>query len=193
MFDQTPMGNEILDFTPETLPQELLAALGRLVASASQTENVIEMAIAGFLGVDGEQGYAITAHMSAPLRASVLKSAAEIKFNDPALLDELDIIMEQIKLTQGYRNDLIHGSWCVRPSTGETILVSEEARTHVEVTSRPVTVDEIKLKASALYEAGMNLMRFLMAVDCVPALPSERIRGANTPKARKAARKKKGK
>jgi hypothetical protein len=191
--DRTPRGNEVLDFTPEKLPQDLLAALGQMAAAASQTETIIEMAIAGILGVDGERGYAITTHMPAPLRASVLRSAAEIRFADAAVLDELDIILDHIKLTQGYRNEMIHGSWCVHPTTGETILVSEEARTHVQVSSRPVTVDEIKLKAVALYEAGIDLMRFLIALDVVPDLPGDRVRGVNTPKARKAARKKNGK
>jgi hypothetical protein len=190
--DRTPAGNEVLDFTPHLLPQELLAALGLMAASAAQTEDIIEMAIAGVLGIDGERGYAVTCHMSAPLRASVLKSAAEIRFDNPAVLDELDILLDQIKLTQGYRNDMLHGSWCRRPSDGAIFLVSQEARTHVEIKSRPATIDEIKLKADALYNAGIDLMRFLIALDIVPAVPGDRPRGVNTPKARKA-RKKNGK
>jgi hypothetical protein len=55
-----------------------------------------------------------------------------------------------------------------------------------------VTVDEIELKADALYDAGIDLMRFLVALDVVPEVPGDRIRGVNTPKARKA-RKKNGK
>jgi hypothetical protein len=107
--DRTPRGNEVLDFTPHLLPQELLAALGLMAAAAAQTEDIIEMAIAGILGIDGERGYAVTCHMSAPLRASVLKSAAEIRFDNPAVLDELDILLDRIKLAQGYRNDMLHG------------------------------------------------------------------------------------
>jgi hypothetical protein len=190
--DRTPRGNEVLDFTPHLLPQELLAALGLMAAAAAQTEDIIEMAIAGILGIDGERGYAVTCHMSAPLRASVLKSAAEIRFDNPAVLDELDILLDRIKLAQGYRNDMLHGSWCRRPSDGKIFLVSQEARTHVEIKSRPVTVDEIELKADALYDAGIDLMRFLVALDVVPEVPGDRIRGVNTPKARKA-RKKNGK
>jgi len=163
-----------------------------MAASAAQTEDIIEMAIAGILGIDGERGYAVTCHMSAPLRASVLKSAAEIRFDDPAILDELDLLLDRIKLTQGYRNDMLHGSWCRRPSDGAIFLVSQEARTHVEIKSRPVTVDEIELKADALYEAGIDLMSFLIDLNVVPETPRERKRGVNTPKSRKA-RKKNGK
>ncbi len=190
---KTPNGNEVLDFEPEHLPHDFLAALGLMSASASHTDGIVEMAIAGMLGIDGEQGYAVTAHMSAPLRVSVLKAAAEIRFDNPKILDELDVIIDEITNAAGARNDMIHGAWCLKRSTNEVILVKQEARTHVNVTSRPMTVDEVKLKSRALYEAGINLMRFILAVDVLPALPRERVRGANYPKARKAARKKKGK
>lgn len=192
--DRTPSGNEVLDFDPANLPQDHLAAIGLMSAAASSTDSIIGMAIAGMLGIDGEQGYAVTAHMSAPLRASVLKSAAEIAISNPKLLDALDDIMEAIKNAANERNDIVHGSWCVRPSDGTVLLVQQEARTHVVITSRPVTVDEIKLKALTLHEAGMDLMRFITMLGLIPALPrTDRQRGVNTPKARKAARKKDGK
>ena len=192
--DKTPQGGEIYDFEPAKLPQEFLAALGQVSASASHTDSIVEMAIAGMLGIDGEQGYAVTAHMSAPLRTSVLKAAAEIKIDNPKALDELDVLLQRIADAMGARNQMLHGSWAIKPSTGEVMLIRQEARTHVEITSRPVTVDEIKLKALALYDAGIDLMRFLIALDLVPALPKAgRKRGVNTPSARKAARKKNGK
>ena len=57
-----------------------------------------------------------------------------------------------------------------------------------------MTVDEIKLKAFALYESGIDPMKFLIALDLVPALTNAtRKRGLNTPGAHKAARKKRGK
>jgi hypothetical protein len=181
--DRTPQGNEILDFEPAHLPQEHLAAIGLMSAAASSTDSVIEMAIAGMLGIDGEQGYAVTAHMSGPLRASVLRSAAEIIIENPKLLDVLDDIMDAIKDATNARNDIVHGSWCVRPSDGTVFLVQQEARTHVVITSRPVTVDEIKLKALTLYGVGMDLMRFITMLGLVPALPrADRKRGVNTPR-----------
>ena len=189
---KTPRGNEILDFEPQNLPQDILAALGLMSASASNTESIVEMAIAGMLNLDGEQGWAVTAHMPSPLRMSVLKSAAEIKLTQAKALDELDVLLENIKTTAGARNEMVHGSWCRVPSTGEVRLINQEARTHVSVSSRPVTVDEIKLKAVAIYDAGIDLMRFLIALELVPALPRSRERGTNTPQSRKAARKKRG-
>jgi len=191
--DKTPRGNEVLDFDPFNLPPMHLQAIGLMSAAASSTDSVIEMAIAGALGIDGEQGYAVTAHMPFPLRMSVLKSAAEIRFARHEILNALDSILEVIKKAVEDRNDYIHGSWCRRPSDGAALLVQQSARTHVEVSSRPVTVDEIEGKALALYNAGMDLMRFIIAADILPPLPRDRERGVNTPKARKAARKKEGK
>lgn len=187
--DKTPLGNEVLDFEPANLQQDLLAAIGLMAACGSHTEDIIEMAIAGMLGIDGEQGYAVTAHMPAPLRFSVLKASAEIRLTNAAALDELDILLERIKAAQGPRNDVIHASWGRRRSTGETLLVRQEARTHVEVISRPVAVDQIKAEAILLYEAGIGLLRFLIALDLMPNLPPNRARGVNTPKERKKRRK----
>lgn len=186
----TPNGNETFDFTPHNLPARHLAALGLLSAAASSTDSIIEMAIAGLLGVDGEQGYAVTAHMPAPLRASVLASTAEIVFDDPDVLDRLDTLLNAIKKAAAERNAMIHGTWCVRPSDNAVLLVSQQARTHVEIKSVPVTVNEIERKAIQLYTAGIDLMQFLIDHGRVPALPRARQRGVNTPQARKARRKK---
>lgn len=188
--DKTPNGNELLDFDPSSLPQDYLAAIGLMSAAASSTDSIVGMAIAGMLGIDGEQGYAVTCHMSAPLRASVLKSAAEIVISNRYALDDLDERLEAIKRATEARNEIVHSSWAVRPSDKAVLLVQQEARTHVLISSRPVTVDEIKSKAVALYDSGMSLMQFIMSLDKVPALPRDRERGVNTPKARKAARKK---
>ncbi|HSQ95519.1 MAG TPA: hypothetical protein VLM18_05395 [Croceibacterium sp.] len=191
--ERTPKGNEVLDFDPRNLPQEHLAAIGLMSAAASHTDSIVEMAIAGMLGIDGEQGWAVTAHMSAPLRTSVLKSAAEIVIDDGNALDVLDDIMNDIKTAAEARNDMIHGSWAFRQSDKAVLLIQQSARTHVEATLIPVTVNEIKRKALTLYEAGLSLMEFIIEAKKVPPLPRERNRGDNAPKARKARRKNNGK
>lgn len=191
--DRTRNGNEVLDFDPRNLPQEHLAAIGLLSAAASSTDGIVEYAIAGLLEIDAEQGWAVTAYMSAPLRISVLRASAEIVISNGKALDELDIHLDAIKAATESRNQIIHGSWCMRPSDQAVLLVKQEARTHVEVSSRSVTVDEVKGKALALYEAGMDLMRFCIALGIDPALPRQRDRLVNTPKARKARRKQAGK
>jgi hypothetical protein len=190
MVELTPSEDEVLDFDPRSLPQDYLAAIGLMSAAASSTESIVEMAIAGMLGIDSEQGYAVTCHMSAPLRSSVLKSAAEIVINNRYALDDLDERLERIRRATEARNDVIHGSWAVRHSDNTVFLVQLEARTHVDIKSQPLKVDEIKGKAIELYESGISLMSFIRSLNKLPAMPRERDRVVNTPKARKAARKK---
>ncbi|MEO6112840.1 MAG: hypothetical protein ABIP07_00115 [Sphingomicrobium sp.] len=168
---KTPLGNEVLDFNPFSLPPHYLRAIGLMSAAASSTDGVFEMAIAGVLGVDGEMGWAVTAHMTAPLRKSVLSSAAEIRFESAKTLDRLDAVLSRIKTAVEERNDMIHGSWCIKHSTGEVLLVQQEARTHVVTSSRPVPVDEIERKALTLYDAGMELMHPHRLQHCSRASP----------------------
>jgi len=182
-----------MDFEPANLPREYLAAIGLMSAAASHTDSIVEMAIAGVLGVDGEQGWAVTSHMPAPLRTSVLKSAAEIVMTDEAALNRLDDILDAIKSAVEERNGMVHGSWCRRPSDNAVFLVRQEARTSVKISSIPVTVDQIELKALALYNAGIGLMEFILDMDIMPAYPRTRNRTINTPSARKRRRKQNGK
>jgi hypothetical protein len=186
----TPRGNETLDFSPFNLPHKYLAAIGLMSATASSTDAIVEMAIAIFLGIDAEQGWAVTAHMSAPQRESVLKSAAEIYLDDPDHLDRLDNLLAAIKTASQARNEMVHGSWCVRPSDKAVMLAKQQARTHVVVQLRPVPIAEIEKKAVALYHSGMDLMDFLLDLGLEPKMPRPRTRGVNTPNACKVRRKK---
>ena len=68
----------VYDYDPRNLPQEVLAAIGLAVTSSAQTEDIMEFAIHGCIGIDSEYGRAITTHMPAPLRFSVLRSVAEM-------------------------------------------------------------------------------------------------------------------
>jgi hypothetical protein len=179
----------IYDFDPRNLPADILAAIGLSVASSAQTENMMELAIAGCLGVDSEYGMAITTHMPAPLRFSVLRSAAEIRLSVPQL-DELDEILDEIRLATDSRNATVHAQLCVHPTSKECFVVKKSARAGVEIELVPQTVDKIKREALSMYEAGMRLWRFLDAHGFMPTLPPLRPRGHKTKSARKKLRNK---
>src|SRR3954464_10947754 len=70
-----------LNFDPFNLPMKMLAAIGLITSCSSQTEHIIEEAIAGLLGVDVEYGFAVTTHMTAPHRDNVLRAVAEIRLD----------------------------------------------------------------------------------------------------------------
>lgn len=179
------------DFDPRNLPQELLAAIGMMTASAAQTESVVEDAIAGCLGVDSEYGAATTTHMAMPLRFSVLRSVAEIRIDDLDDLDELDALLELIEESFNKRNAVVHHAWCRDPETNKIFTVRTTSRARFEIQLIEMSVNHVKRDALFVYRAGMELQTFLSSRSLLPSLPPEgRLRGHKSKAARKARRKK---
>jgi hypothetical protein len=112
----------VYDFDPRNLPDRLLKAIGLTVASAAQTEHIVQQAIAGCAGLNVEYGLAFTTHMNMPLRFSVLRSLAEIRF-EPSVIDLLDTLINDIDTAFQKRNEVAHDSWGRDPKT-ETISAS---------------------------------------------------------------------
>jgi len=184
----------IYDFDPFNLPPKLLQAIGLVVQAAAQTENLLTWGIGGCLGLDPEYTIAVTAHMSVPLKVSVLLAAAEIKIDDLDALDELDDIVDAAEKAIGSRNDAAHDNFCVHPETGQAHRVKQRARRRVEAELKPVVIDDIIKDARVIHDAGLELMSFLMKHSLVPpALSGFRPRGHKTKAARKARRTKMGK
>jgi hypothetical protein len=180
------------DFNPNTLPRDLLEAIGLMTAAAAATEYTVEEAIAGCLGVDFEYGMAVTTHMAMPQRFSALLSAAEIRINDLDALDELDGLVDQLEEAFKRRNQVVHRSWCRDPMTDEVFVVKETARVRVETNLIQMTVEKVKEDAVFMYEAGMALDRFLSARKLFPPFPPEgRTRSHKSKTARAARRKRK--
>jgi len=179
----------VYDFDPRNLPQELLAAIGLMTASAAQTESCVEDAIVGCLGVDFEYGIALTTHMAAPLRDSVLRSVAEIRIDNLDALDELDGLLDTINEGFIKRNAVVHHTWCRDPDTNAIFTVKETARARVESELLPMSINQVKSDAIFVYGAGMNLYSFLMRHNLLPPYPTTlRLRGHKSKAARKKRR-----
>jgi hypothetical protein len=179
----------IYDFDPRNLPQEYLTAIGVAVTSSAQTESVIELAIAGCLGVDQEYGAAITTHMAAPLRFSALRALAEIKIDNLDALDELDDLLVEAETAGVKRNAIAHHSWCRDPKTGEVFTVKEVARTSYAMDLIPMPIDAVKADAEFIYEIGMKLMVFINKHGVMPSNSPLRNRFHKTKPERKKRRK----
>lgn len=181
--------SKIYDFDPRNLPQDLLAAIGLMTTSAAQTESCIESAIAGCLGIDSEYGKAVTTHMAAPLRDSILRSVSEIRIDDLDALDELDRLLDAVNEAFGKRNAVVHHAWCRDPDTGAVFTHKETSRARYESDLIPMSVDHVKRDALFVYDAGMNLYSFLMARKLLPPFPPDgRFRGHKSKAARKKRR-----
>jgi len=176
------------DFDPHNLPQEYLVAIGLAVASSAQTEKIIEMAIAGCLGVDAEYGAAVTTHMTAPLRFGVLRSVAEIRIDDLDALDELDDLLAEAETAAAKRNAIAHHGWCRNPKTKEVFTVKEVARTSYSTDLIPMPIDRVKADAEFIYQIGMKLMVFMKVNGILPEPTPERNRFHKTKPERKKRR-----
>lgn len=161
-----------LDFDPRNLPKEYLEAIGLACACYAQTEDHVQMAIAGLLDVDSEVGWAVTTHMTAPLRESVLKSLTDIKFDDLSDIETFDRLLADVAEATNRRNRIAHHTWCLDEETGEVFQVRTQARTRVNVDLTPISLASIKADAKFIYDAGIEFLRFLLTKNLIPALPS---------------------
>lgn len=178
----------IFDFTPHNLPPEILQAIGLAIACGAQTEAVLSMAVGGALGLESDYTLALTAHMSLPLKISVLKSAAEFRL-EVDQLDQLDVLLETINQAAGRRNGYAHDSWYTHPVTKQVHRVKENARVRLEIKTIPVSVKEIITDADFIYEAGTALTVFIDENNLFPSHPkTHRPRGHKSPAARKKRR-----
>jgi hypothetical protein len=179
----------IYEFDPRKLPREYLEAIGLVVASSAQTENVVEMGIGGCLGIDVEYATAVTTHMSAPQRDNVLRAAAEIKIDNLDVLDAFDEHLDQIKKAFETRNRYVHRVWGQDPGTGAVFTLRTEARGSVDTEVIPMDLNQVRADAALIYKAGMDLMTFLTDQDLLPPFPPHaRPRAHKTKAARKKRR-----
>jgi hypothetical protein len=182
------------DFHPYNIPPEYLQTIGLAIACSAQTESIVEMAIAGCLGVDFEYGLATTMHMAMPLRFSVLKSVAEIRIDNLDDLDELDRLINAVEDAFDKRNALAHRQWGTDPETGEVFTIKQQARSRLEMDLLPMSIDQVKADALFIYMAGMKLTTFLSRRGLLPPFPPKpRPRHHKSKAARKKRRESLGK
>jgi len=179
-----------LDFDPRKLPRDYLEAIGLACACYAQTEDHLQMAIAGLLKIDSETGWAVTTHMTAPLRESVLKSLSDMKFDDLAEIEAFDIHLADVAEAGDRRNSIVHHMWCTDEQTGEVFQVRTKARTRVAVELTPISLESIQNDAKFIYDAGIELLRFLLTRNLIPALPARGRARFDKRKAIKANKKK---
>jgi hypothetical protein len=163
--------SKIYDFDPRNLPRELLNAIGLAIAASAQTEGTLDWAIAGCAGINAIYGAAITGNVMVSTKLNILSSIAEARINDPHLLADIDDSVQELRDLFGTRNQLAHDKWCRDEETGETFRVDENAKTQVAMKLVPTAVRDIETHAASMYEAGMKLMRILIATDLLPEVP----------------------
>jgi hypothetical protein len=185
-----PRPGVVYDFNPNNLPDDLLRAVGLMVAATSQTESVVQDLIGAVLGADQVEVLALTAQMPALLKDHIARALIELNATTAETVDTVDDLLDAINVATARRNVIVHNSFARNPETGEIFSIREKARGSLQVDFAPVNAEEITKDANAIYEAGMNLMRFMLVQRLAPV---KRTRPLRMPldRARKARQKRK--
>lgn len=152
----------IYDFDPNNMPPDLLQAIGLMAMCSAQTESVMQTFIGAILQIDNLEAIALTAHMSAPLKDQVARALIELNGVSHGTVDLVDELLDAISDAGSKRNVVVHNSLAMHPETGEVFSYRQAARGSLQVSLQPISVEEIKKDAAALYDAGVHLLQFMI-------------------------------
>lgn len=178
----------IYDHNPNNLPDDVLRAIGLMVASSAHTEYCVQQLIGALLGIDDVEVLALTTHMTGPLKDQVARALVELNATTAEVVDTVDELLDAIEQATAHRNLIVHNAFARNPDTGEVFRVRERARGSLEVTLTPVTAEDIRRDADALYKAGLDLIQFMIVWKL---RPEPRTRPLRTPLDRTAKARKK--
>jgi len=155
------MEYKLFDFDPRNLPSDFLQTIGLIIACSTQTENLVEDAIADLLSLKVAPAKILTTHMSMQVRTGVLRSAAEWRWTDEETLAQFEVVVRRIEAAINDRNRIAHLTWQRDPETGQVLTSKIRARKGLKIDLEPVTVAALHAIAIEVYEAGIDLIRFL--------------------------------
>lgn len=154
------------DFPSSTiiqLPEPYLTAIGRVCVQWSQLEATADLMLRKMMGFDihDPRGYAITPHMSWPLKMDILSSLIEMYIKDHPHLSAFSDVQKMLKTSQDSRNRIIHAQWHFE--NGNAYMLRATARKRFKTNIDPISVNEIneissQIGATAikLYQAVLN-------------------------------------
>ena len=139
----------------------MLQAVGLVAAAAAQTESTLQQLIGGMLGIDNAQALAVTSQLSGLMRDFIARSLAEMDAPSVSEVDALDDLLDRVNKAMEKRHTLLHNPFAIHPTTGEIFSYRESARGSLQIKLTPVTASEINADAVDIYEAGMDVIRFM--------------------------------
>ena len=152
----------VYDFDPNNLPPDYLAAIGLVVASASQTDHIMRDFIGSYLGVDIAESLALGAHMSTPMKDDIIRALVELNALCASDVDDLDDILDRVREATARRNAVAHNAFARHPETGQVFSLRERARGSLQVDMKPIQAAELNLIAAEVYASGTALMEYMM-------------------------------
>jgi hypothetical protein len=159
----------VYDLDPRNAPPEFLRAIGLVAAASAQTERILQDFIGALLRIDNVQSVALAAHMSFPLKETVIRTLSEMEAPSVNEIDAIDELLDSVKAALDKRNIIVHNSLAMHPTTGEVFSYRERARGSLQIELKRITVEEIESDAASIYEAGMDVMRFMISREIGPS------------------------
>jgi hypothetical protein len=160
----------IYDFDPNNLPPEYLTAIGLVVASASQTDHVMRDFIGSYLGIDLAENIALGAHMSTPMKDDIIRALVELNAPHASEVDELDDILDRVRIATTRRNAVAHNAFARHPETGQVFTLRERARGSLQVDLTAIEAAELTEIGNEVYAAGMALQEYMTLRKIEPRL-----------------------
>ena len=154
----------LFDFDPRSLPAEYLQAIGLVIASAVQTESIVEDAIAGVFGLLTVKARILTNNMSMQVRSATLRTGAQERWGDGIEYDALDEALARVEKAIGERNRIAHMTWQIDPE-GRVYASKIRARDKLKVHFEQVPVENIQAIAAEIYDAGIQLMKVARLIN----------------------------
>jgi hypothetical protein len=150
-------------------------AIGKVAVEWSWLEASVEVAIWRLLGVEADEGRAITTHIAPRIRLDMLLSLVSLRTVAPTH-KALGMLLEEIRKAGGERNDIVHGFWSgVHFDGPEPIaeLPKASARGIVRFDVRRMTAAQIEAVADHIFRLNnqlLFLMKFFLSLDKRPLL-----------------------
>jgi hypothetical protein len=154
----------IYDFHPDSIPDDYLKAIGRIILCAAHAEDCVRTAIGVFLKIDNIETLALTTQLSTPLKDKIIRAVAELNSASASMVDDLDDILDKIYEGMNQRNAVAHRSLCKHPESGEILMWKEKVSGSVELELKPITVAALNAIGDTLLEASHELIAFLTKV-----------------------------
>jgi hypothetical protein len=151
----------VYDFNPNNIPDEYLQAIGLVIASSSQTEEIMGHFLGALLTVDEVETVALHTHMSMPMKTDIIKAILELNAPSASAVDDVDDLLDRICAAVERRNEVAHNKFAIHPQTGEIFSLRIKARGSLQSELKPVTADDLRSVASEIYHAGLALQDYM--------------------------------
>jgi hypothetical protein len=154
----------IYDFNPDSIPEEYLKAIGRIMLCAAQAEDSVRTAIGVFLKIDNIETLALTTQLSTPLKDKIIRAVAELNSASASMVDDLDDILDKINTGMEQRNAVAHRSLCKNPENNDILIWKERVSGSITLELKLITVEDLNGISDNLLAASHELTQFLARV-----------------------------